>query len=108
LESPAIVCDNLPGSNDHNSQRIIIAPVAVGGTPYLFYASGDMGAGQFSNRTRPNRAQDPTSYEGKILRFNLDVDGDAGANAWIPNDNPYSATSAVWSIGIRNNQGLCI
>jgi PQQ-dependent dehydrogenase (s-GDH family) len=106
LESPAIVCDNLPGSNDHNSQRIIIAPVAIGGTPFLFYASGDMGAGQFSNRTRPNRAQDPASYEGKILRFNLDVDGDAGANAWIPNDNPYSATSAVWSIGIRNNQGF--
>jgi trimeric autotransporter adhesin len=106
LESPAIVCDNLPGSNDHNSQRVIIAPATLGGPSYLFYASGDMGAGQFSNRTRPNRAQDPASYEGKILRFNLDVDGDAGANAWIPNDNPYSATSAVWSIGIRNNQGF--
>jgi hypothetical protein len=48
-----------------------------------------MGAGQFSNRTRPNKAQNPASYEGKILRFNLDVDGDAGADAWIPNDNPY-------------------
>jgi hypothetical protein len=33
-------------------------------------------------------------------------DGDAGAAAWIPNDNPYSSTSAVWSIGIRNNQGF--
>ena len=106
LEFSAIVCDNLPGSNDHNSQRIIIAPVTVGGIPYLFYASGDMGAGQYSNRTRPMRAQDPASYEGKILRFNVDVDGDAGANAWIPNDNPYSATSAVWCIGIRNNQGF--
>src|SRR4030095_10449989 len=106
LESPVIVCDNLPGSNDHNSQRIIIAPVTVGGTPYLFYASGDMGAGQFSNRTRPNNAQDPTSYEGKVLRFNLVTDGDAGAAAGIPNDNPYSATSAVWCIGIRNNQGF--
>jgi len=106
LEQPAIVCDNLPGSNDHNSQRIIIAPVTLGGPNYLFYASGDMGAGQFSNRTRPNNAQNPASYEGKILRFNLDVDGDAGAAAWIPNDNPYSATSAVWSIGIRNNQGF--
>jgi hypothetical protein len=51
LEQPAIVCDNLPGSNDHNSQRIIIAPVALGGPNYLFYASGDMGAGQFGNRT---------------------------------------------------------
>jgi trimeric autotransporter adhesin len=106
LESPVIVCDNLPGSNDHNSQRIIIAPVTVGGPQYLFYASGDMGAGQFSNRTRPNNAQNPASYEGKVLRFNLVTDGDAGADAWIPNDNPYSATSAVWSIGIRNNQGF--
>ncbi|MFZ1369645.1 MAG: PQQ-dependent sugar dehydrogenase, partial [Ferruginibacter sp.] len=25
---------------------------------------------------------------------------------WIPNDNPYSATSPVWSIGMRNNQGF--
>jgi len=106
LEAPVVLCDTLPGSNDHNSQRIIIAPVAIGGTPYIFYASGDMGAGQFSNRTRPNRAQNPASYEGKILRFNLTSDGDAGAAAWIPNDNPYSSTSAVWSIGIRNNQGF--
>jgi PQQ-dependent dehydrogenase (s-GDH family) len=104
LESPVVLCDTLPGSNDHNSQRIIIAPTTVGGTPYLFYSSGDMGAGQYSNRTRPNKAQNPASYEGKILRFNLVSDGDA--DPWIPNDNPYSSTSAVWSIGIRNNQGL--
>jgi trimeric autotransporter adhesin len=106
LESPVVLCDTLPGSNDHNSQRIIIAPVTVGGTPYLFYASGDMGAGQFSNRTRPNKAQNPASYEGKVLRFNLISDGGANGDAWIPNDNPYAATSAVWSIGIRNNQGF--
>ena len=106
LESPVVLCDTLPGSSDHNSQRIIIAPVTSGGTYYLFYGSGDMGAGQFANRTRPNNAQNPASYEGKILRFNTVSDGDAGAAAWIPNDNPYSATSAVWSIGIRNNQGF--
>ena len=104
LESPAVLCDTLPGSNDHNSQRIIIVPVS--GTNYLFYASGDMGAGQFGNRTRAQKAQDPASYEGKILRFNLVSDGDADGNAWIPNDNPYSATSAVWNIGMRNNQGF--
>lgn len=106
LESPVVLCDTLPGSNDHNSQRIIIAPVTPGGTKYLFYAQGDMGAGQFSNRTRPNNAQNPNSYEGKILRFNLVSDGDAGAAGWIPNDNPYSASSAVYCIGIRNNQGF--
>ncbi|HEY6505231.1 MAG TPA: PQQ-dependent sugar dehydrogenase [Chitinophagaceae bacterium] len=104
LESPVSLCDTLPGSNDHNSQRMIIAP--VGGTDYLFYAEGDMGAGQFGNRLRPQKSQNPNSYEGKVLRFNLVSDGDAGLNAWIPNDNPYSANSAVWAIGIRNNQGF--
>ena len=104
LESPVSLCDTLPGSSDHNSQRMIIAP--VGGTYYLFYASGDMGAGQFGNRLRAQKAQNQASYEGKILRFNLISDGDAGLAAWIPNDNPYASTSAVWSMGIRNNQGF--
>ena len=103
LESPAVLCDTLPGSKDHNSQRMIIAPVTPGGTNYLFYASGDMGSGQFENRTRVMNAQNPASYEGKILRFNLDT---VGGLTWIPASNPYSSTSAVWSIGIRNNQGF--
>jgi PQQ-dependent dehydrogenase (s-GDH family) len=115
LESPISLCDTLPGSNDHNSQRMIIAP--VGGKDYLFYASGDMGAGQFKNSVRPNKAQLTGSYEGKILRFNLEPDGDGGAlDRWIPSTgtgdetNPYNAAlgvqSAVWSVGIRNNQGF--
>ena len=104
LESPVALCDTLPGSNDHNSQRLIIAP--VGGTYYLFAASGDMGSGQFNNRTRAQKSQDVTSYEGKILRFNLEDDGDADSyQKWIPNNNPYTQ-SAVWAIGIRNNQGF--
>ncbi|HET7896939.1 MAG TPA: PQQ-dependent sugar dehydrogenase, partial [Flavisolibacter sp.] len=69
LESPVSLCDTLPGSSDHNSQRMIIAP--VNGTDYLFYASGDMGAGQYDNTYRANKAQITASYEGKILRFNL-------------------------------------
>jgi trimeric autotransporter adhesin len=109
LESPVSVCDTLPGSSDHNSQRMIVAP--VGGTDYLFYAAGDMGAGQFGNTTRPIRSQDSSFYEGKILRFNLEPDGDAGLlDRWIPNNNPYNTQlgkqSAVWAIGIRNNQGF--
>jgi trimeric autotransporter adhesin len=104
LESPVSLCDSIPGSSDHNSQRMIIAPVA--GTNYLFYAAGDMGAGQFGNQWRTNKAQNSASYEGKILRFNLVPDGDADAyQKWIPNDNPISQ-SAVWSLGIRNNQGF--
>ena len=100
LENPVSLCDTLPGSSDHNSQRMIIAP--VGGTYYLFYASGDMGGGQYSNLNRTIKSQDQNSYEGKILRFNLEpVSG-----SWIPNDNPFGSSSAVWSTGIRNNQGF--
>ncbi len=106
LGSPTIIADDLPGSKDHNSQRLIIAPAVLGGTDYLFYGSGDMGSGQFENRTRPQNAQNVSSYEGKILRFNLITDGEAGAQAFIPNSNPYSSTSAVYDIGIRNNQGF--
>ena len=107
LESPVSLCDTLPGSSDHNSQRMVVAPVS--GTYYLFYAEGDMGSGQYTNLTRAIKAQDLNSYEGKILRFNLEADGDGGSlDKWIPNDNPFNGTtqSAVWSSGIRNNQGF--
>ncbi len=112
FESPVSLCDTLPGGNDHNSQRIIIAP--VGGTYYLFYAQGDLGAGQLACRDRVQKAQMINSYQGKILRFNLDTDHDnatlAALNNWIPNDNPYNTLlgtqSAVWAMGIRNNQGF--
>lgn len=112
LESPVTICNTLPGSGDHNSQRMIIAP--VGSTNYLFYAAGDMGAGQFGNAQRPNNAQTLDVYEGKILRFNLEpVLTDPVNDQWIPSDNPFnanpvapSARNAVWSLGIRNNQGF--
>lgn len=107
LTAPVVVCDTLPGSSDHNSQRLIIAP--VGGTYYLFYGQGDMGAGQFGNQFRVNNAQNLNSYQGKILRFNLEPDGDAGAyDQWIPNSNPFNGAkqSAIYALGIRNNQGF--
>jgi trimeric autotransporter adhesin len=118
LESPVSVCDTLPGSGDHNSQRMIIAPMTQGGSDYyLFYASGDMGAGQqfptSANITRPMKSQVVNSYEGKILRFGLsDTCGGSGLDAWIPASNPYNnvspvtGKSAVWNIGQRNNQGF--
>jgi trimeric autotransporter adhesin len=111
LGNPMTVCDTLPGSSDHNSQRIIIAP--INGTYYLFYANGDMGAGQFGNSARVENAQNLDSYEGKILRFNVDPDGDADTiDRWIPNTNPFNnvihagVQSAVWAFGFRNNQGF--
>lgn len=112
LSSPVVLCDTLPGSKDHNSGRIIIGQ--EGGSYYLYYAEGDMGAGQFENLTRENKAQVASSYEGKILRFNLEEDGDAGTlDKWIPSGtgiaaNPFNGTnqSAVWATGMRNNQGF--
>lgn len=108
LTNPVVLCDTLPGSSDHNGGRLLIAP--VDGQDYLFYSIGDLGAGQFDNAGRPNHAQEPRRYEGKILRFNLAPDADAGfADQWLPNDNPFataSRQSAVWSYGHRNPQGL--
>ncbi|MET0463191.1 MAG: PQQ-dependent sugar dehydrogenase [Chitinophagaceae bacterium] len=115
LGSPVKVCDTIRGSNDHNSGRLIIKP--EGGIDYLYYAVGDMGAGQFDNISRTIKSQLTSSYEGKILRFNLEEDGDPvqepttmNYDRWIPNDNPYNVflgeQSAVWSKGMRNNQGF--
>jgi PQQ-dependent dehydrogenase (s-GDH family) len=108
LTNPVTLCDTIPGSSDHNGGRLAIAPVE--GKDYLFYSIGDLGAGQFDNAGRANHAQDPNRYEGKILRFNLEPDHDAGASdQWLPNDNPFATAthqSAVWSYGNRNAQGL--
>lgn len=107
LVDPVILCDTIPGSNDHNGGRLLIAP--VNGQPCLFYSIGDMGAGQFINGGRPNHAQQKESYEGKVLRFNTEPDADRDVyDRWIPNDNPFNGTrqSAVWSLGHRNPEGL--
>jgi PQQ-dependent dehydrogenase (s-GDH family) len=108
LANPVVLCDTIPGSSDHNGGRLLIAP--VGGQDYLFYSIGDLGAGQFDNAGRPNHAQQPTHYEGKVLRFNLKPDADANpGDQWLPNDNPFASAarqSAVWTYGNRNPQGL--
>ncbi|WP_207534751.1 PQQ-dependent sugar dehydrogenase [Desertivirga arenae] len=103
LSNPKVLCDTIPGSNDHNGGRLHIAD--IDGKEYLFYSVGDMGAGQFDNGNRPNHAQDPKYYQGKILRFNTEEDNDKEAlDRWVPNSNPFR--NAVWSIGHRNPQGL--
>ncbi len=109
LSSPVTIIQNLNGSTDHNSGRLSIGD--VGGTYYLFYTIGDMGTGQFKNLNRTNRAQLRDTLEGKVLRFNLDAIGSASnPQNWIPNDNPFvdanGNSTAVWSYGHRNAQGL--
>lgn len=118
LTSPTTILDNLPGSSDHNSGRLTISPVVEPGsdpahTQYrLYYSIGDMGAGQLTNTLRTNYAQTQNVIQGKILRLNTESDGDAGQDAWVPNDNPfYDGTSItdqdyVFSMGHRNPQGL--
>ncbi|RDV15541.1 hypothetical protein DXT99_08615 [Pontibacter diazotrophicus] len=107
LSKPLVLTDTIPGSDDHNAGRLLVAP--VDGKDYLFYTVGDMGAGQFDNAGRENFAQRTDKYEGKVLRFNLEPDNDTSTyDKWIPGDNPFNAArqSAVWSYGHRNAQGL--
>lgn len=119
------VISNLPGSNDHNSGRMVISPVTeTDGTYKLYYTIGDMGAGQFNNAARTNNAQNKDTCEGKILRLNTEPDGDGVPGSpihdydrwrqWIPNDNPFTHTTIgggtmetpIYSYGHRNAQGL--
>jgi glucose/arabinose dehydrogenase len=68
-----------------------------------------LGAGQFNNAARTNHSQNKNSYEGKLLRFNIEPDADKDTfDKWIPNDNPFNTArqSGVWSSGHRNAQGL--
>src|SRR5690606_7907064 len=44
LTDPQILHDSIPASNDHNGGRLLIAPQK--GAFFLFYRTGDMGAGQ--------------------------------------------------------------
>jgi PQQ-dependent dehydrogenase (s-GDH family) len=118
LSSPVTIINTIPGSSDHNSGRLVFSPVIEPGadaahTQYrLYYTVGDMGAGQFLNTTRTENAQNVDVMEGKVLRLNSESDGDAGQDAWIPNDNPFydgapiTPKDYVFTLGHRNAQGL--
>jgi glucose/arabinose dehydrogenase len=118
LSSPVTIINTIPGSSDHNSGRLVFSPVIEPGadaahTQYrLYYTVGDMGAGQFLNTTRTENAQNVDVMEGKVLRLNSESDGDAGQDAWIPNDNPFfdgapiTPKDYVFTVGHRNAQGL--
>ncbi|WP_437759903.1 glucose/sorbosone family PQQ-dependent dehydrogenase [Sorangium sp. So ce1389] len=106
LGSPVDIIKGLPGSDDHNSARLLIGPDLK-----LYYTVGDQGNNQFNRRCYPVGSQDlPTAtevaaqswskYVGKVLRLNLDGS--------IPADNPEIAgtRSHVYSYGHRNPQGL--
>lgn len=106
LNEPVAILTGLPASNDHNSGRLLFGPDST-----LYYTIGDQGKNQYDNTCARNMAQDlPTqeqvnnqdwsSYEGKVLRINLD--------GTIPEDNPVinGVRSHIYSYGHRNPQGL--
>lgn len=77
------IVGGIPASESHNGGRLAFGPDG-----YLYVSTGDGGV--------RNRAQDPGSLGGKILR--VDRSGRAAAG------NPFG--SRVWSLGHRNVQGM--
>ncbi len=64
---------------------------AAGGHLWVTIGDANLPAGE-------NRAQDPESLNGKILRLALD--------GGIPSDNPFG--TAIFSLGHRNPQGIAV
>jgi PQQ-dependent dehydrogenase (s-GDH family) len=106
LGAPLDVLSNMPAQDDHGGARLIVGPDAK-----LYFSRGDLGFNWLAHFCHPIRAQDlPTAemirasdwstYQGKMLRLNLDGS--------IPADNPVLAgvRSHVYSYGHRNIQGL--
>lgn len=95
--------DSISTGYDHLGGRLL--SIKQNGIPYLFLTIGDHGASEDSNPTcydpqssNPNNfAQDPSTQNGKIHRFNMD--------GTIPIDNPISGNS-FFTRGHRNPQGL--
>jgi PQQ-dependent dehydrogenase (s-GDH family) len=106
LGEPIDLLTGIPHGPDHGASRMTIGPDGK-----LYASTGDQGSNFLAYYCRPIRAQElPTaedvrardwkSYEGKILRLNLDGS--------IPDDNPVlnGVRSHVFSYGHRNPQGM--
>lgn len=84
LVQPVVIHDDVRAASIHNGSRMVISK-----DKKLFITTGDA-----SDQGLP---QNSSSLNGKVLRLNLDGS--------IPSDNP-DPSSAVWSKGHRNAQGL--
>jgi PQQ-dependent dehydrogenase (s-GDH family) len=106
LGAPVTVLDDMPAHDDHGAGRLV-----VGSDGRLYFSRGDLGSNFLANYCNANRSQDVptadevrsrswTTYQGKILRMNLDGS--------IPADNPVfgGVRSHIYAIGLRNTQGL--
>lgn len=78
------IFDGIPGGTFHNGGRLKFGPDSK-----LYVSTGDA--------SKPELAQDKSSWAGKILRLN-----DDGS---IPHDNPFPG-SPVYAYGFRNVQGM--
>ncbi|MBV6713346.1 PQQ-dependent sugar dehydrogenase [Paenibacillus chitinolyticus] len=78
-----VLITNLPGAVYHNGGRLKIGP-----DKKLYFSDGNYG----------NKDDTLTYLGGKIFRLNLD--------GTIPSDNPFGASSPIYSRGHRNPQGL--
>jgi uncharacterized membrane protein YgdD (TMEM256/DUF423 family)/glucose/arabinose dehydrogenase len=84
-----------PYSN-HNGGHVFFGPDGM-----LYVGMGDGGSGGDPQ----NRAQNPRDLLGKLLRLDVDVEGDAPYA--IPRDNPFAGRSErgrpeIWAVGLRN------
>lgn len=106
LDGPVDLLDDLPAHDDHGAGRLSVGPDGK-----LYVTRGDLGSNFLANYCNPNRAQDLpdgaavkardwSTYQGKILRLNLD--------GTIPDDNPVLAgvRSHIYALGFRNPQGM--
>lgn len=110
-------CDPLlavPGSRFDlqwpDGQRFIEQPfanhnggnIAFGPDGYLYFGLGDGGDGNDPG----NRAQDPQTLLGKMLRINVAVPDSDTKGYTIPADNPFVGQAGVlgeiWAFGLRN------
>jgi glucose/arabinose dehydrogenase len=82
-----------PYSN-HNAGKLLFSPL----DGYLYIPLGDGGSGGDPG----NRAQDPLTLLGKVLR----IDVDSATPYGIPPDNPFfdstKALEEIWALGLRN------
>lgn len=89
--------------DNHNGGQLAFGPR----DGYLYIGMGDGG----SAGDPQNRAQDPQTLLGKMLRLDVESEGSGaarpeGLNYIVPATNPYTATVGyrpeIWALGLRN------
>jgi len=93
-DSESIILAVAQPYSNHNAGKLLFSPL----DGYLYIPLGDGGSGGDPE----NRAQDPTTLLGKILR----IDVDSASPYAIPPDNPFVGSpgmlAEIWALGLRN------